>query len=520
MPVLTHAEYKKIDTRVTWITWGANFFGAFITQLYMSVVEPIPQGASPVVTMPLWGLVISIAAIVFLLFVGGWIGGLASRHFPKWVDRLLDGAPADEAPVEARREALNYPALVALTSLAMWCLAGLVFSLLLVGAWQAFVVVVFVGGVVTSAVVYFAVGAIWRPVVWLFFPDGRMDAWRNSVKWRLVLAFVLVGLYPAVILSATAMGRAQALLNSQNPQVVLQNLYIAVGAISLIAALAGLALSVLVSHSIVDPLRRLQAAMSRVAQNDLDVKMLADSNDELGYAAQGFNEMVAGLRRAETLRNLLNLYVSPQVARQALEHGASLGGQLVECSILFSDIRGFTSLSETLSPEALITLLNRYMSRMVDVVIANGGMVNKFGGDSLLAIFGTPLNQAEDHAACAVRTALQMNESLADFNLEQEKTGAPTLKIGIGIATGPAVAGNVGGQGRIEYTVIGDTVNLAARLQDLTKQAGHGILVSASVVEQAARFIPFTAEALEPIAVRGKAEPVKVYGVAAGPTDR
>jgi adenylate cyclase len=178
----------------------------------------------------------------------------------------------------------------------------------------------------------------------------------------LVLGFVLVGFYPAVLLSLAAVSRAEALLMAENPQVVLQNLYIAVGVISLIAAGAGIALAVLVSHSIVDPLQRLQDAMGRVARNDLNVHLLADSNDELGYVSQGFNEMVAGLRRAEVMRNLLNLYVSPEVAREALEHGTKLGGQLVECSVLFSDIRGFTSLSEQMPPEQLIDLLNRYMA--------------------------------------------------------------------------------------------------------------------------------------------------------------
>jgi adenylate cyclase len=190
-----------------------------------------------------------------------------------------------------------------------------------------------------------------------------------------------------------------------------------------------------------------------------------------------------------------------------------LGGQLVDCSILFSDIRGFTALSEQLQPQALITLLNRYMSRMVEVVVAQGGVVNKFGGDSLLAVFGTPLNPAADHAAAAIRTALQMQKVLKAFNEEQIQSGGPVLQIGIGIASGPAVAGNVGGEGRIEYTVIGDTVNLASRLQDLTKELGRDLLVNALAVEQATRSISLAAEPLAPVSVRGKAENVKIYAI-------
>ena len=516
MSILTQAEYKRVERIGAVLTLGANFWGALITFFYLALVQPIPQGGSPVIDIPLLGLLVSLAAIGFLLFLGNVVGGRVNRYFPKWVGYLIDGGPISDVPSQARREVLQYPAAVALVSLSMWFVAGFFFGFLMTGAWQALVSVFGVGGILTSAIVYFALGAVWRPVVWLFFPDGRaseVGAWRNSVKWRLLLGFVLVGFYPAVVLSLTAVSRAEALTFAENPQVILQNLYLALGVISLVAAVAGIALAVLVSHSIIDPLQRLQDAMGRVAKNDLSVSLLSDTNDELGYVSQGFNEMVAGLRNAEVMRNLLNLYVSPEVAREAIEHGTKLGGQLVECTVLFSDIRGFTSLSEQMPPEQLIDLLNRYMSRMVDVVIANGGLVNKFGGDSLLAVFGSPLNPADDHAAQAIRAALHMQKSLKGFNTEQKARSQPELQIGIGLASGPVVAGNVGGEGRIEYTVIGDTVNLAARLQDLTKQLSRSVLSSAVTVEHAARIIPFAAEPLDPIDVRGKSEPVKIYAV-------
>ncbi|MFO7583525.1 MAG: adenylate/guanylate cyclase domain-containing protein [Anaerolineales bacterium] len=520
MSVLTsHAAYKKLDRAVGAVTIGANLLGALITFFYLALVQPIPEGSSPMITVPLGPTIISFLAIGLLLFLGNVVGGRIQRHYPKWVGRILDGAPISDVPPEARREVLQYPASVALVSLTMWFVAGFFFGFLLTGTWQSLVSVFGVGGILTSAIVYFAVGSLWRPVVWLFFPDGRATeagAWRNSVKWRLLLGFVLVGLYPAAVLSLTAVSRAEALTSAENPDVILQNLYIALGVISLVAAGAGIALAVLVSHSILDPLQRLRDGMGRVAQNDLSVSLLSDSNDELGYVSQGFNEMVSGLRRAEVMRNLLNLYVSPEVAREALEHGTKLGGQLVECSVLFSDIRGFTALSEQLPPEHLIDLLNRYMSRMVDVVIANGGLVNKFGGDSLLAVFGSPLNPAEEHAAQAIRAALHMQKALKGFNVEQVKKSQPELEIGIGIASGPVVAGNVGGEGRIEYTVIGDTVNLAARLQDLTKQMGRSVLASAATVNEAARVMPFAAEPMNPVEVRGKTEMVEIYALVSG----
>jgi adenylate cyclase len=221
--------------------------------------------------------------------------------------------------------------------------------------------------------------------------------------------------------------------------------------------------------------------------------------------------MTAGLRQGEMLRNLLNLYVSPEVAREALEHGARLGGKQVDCTVLFSDIRAFTSLSEQLDPTVLIDLLNRYMVVMVEVIIENGGIVNQFGGDSLLAVFGTPLNPSEEHAACAVRAAQGMQRALVAFNEAQRTRHSPTLQIGIGLATGPVIAGNVGGRERIEYTVIGDTVNLASRLQDKTKELDADILLSQQTFDQASQHMPLQARRLPPVPVKGKRETVVVY---------
>lgn len=508
--------YARLERAQNWISLGANAVGAALTYLYLGVINPLPQGSSPVFTLPFGNLLPSVLGVALLLGLGSWLGNHFSRNFPGWYRRLLNGESAAGMPEIARREVLQLPFNAALTSLAMWFLAGFFMGYLPTSQWHGFWAVFGVGGVVTSAIVYFAIDAFWREAVPHFFPQGgvnQVKALRLSVRSRLILAFAILSLYPSGLLSLTVLSRINALAGAENPAVLIQNLKLAIFFILFISLVSGAALAILVSHSIIVPLKRLQVGMAEVAENQLQVNLLVDSNDELGYLTERFNEMVTGLRRAETLRNLLNLYVSPEVARDALEHGTQLGGQLVDCSILFSDIRGFTALSEQLQPQALITLLNRYMSRMVEVVVAQGGVVNKFGGDSLLAVFGTPLNPAPDHAAAAIRTALQMQRVLKAFNAEQIQNGGPVLQIGIGIASGPAVAGNVGGEGRIEYTVIGDTVNLASRLQDLTKELGRDLLVNALAVEQATRSISLAAEPLEPVSVRGKAENVKIYAI-------
>lgn len=274
-----------------------------------------------------------------------------------------------------------------------------------------------------------------------------------------------------------------------------------------------IALGLYISRLITRPIKSVINGIHLVDKGNFDVKIPADSNDEIAVLANAFNEMVGGLKHAEVLRNLLNLYVSPEVARAAVESGTRLDGQVVQGSVLFSDIRGFTTLAEQMTPDNLMRLLNRYMSVMVDVIVMNGGMVNKFGGDSLLAVFGTPLNPLPNHAARAVQTALDMRVALEKFNREQDIEYVPPLEIGIGIATGLVVAGNIGGEERIEYTVIGDTVNLASRLQNMTKEFKHDILINSATHEAALDAIQYDAIKMSAIEVRGKQMRVDIYAV-------
>jgi adenylate cyclase len=252
--------------------------------------------------------------------------------------------------------------------------------------------------------------------------------------------------------------------------------------------------------------------MLKVRQGRLEATLPVTSNDELGDLAAGFNAMILGLRQEEIIRKLFSLYVTPEVAAHAITHGAQLGGELAEATVLFADIRGFTTMTERLGPEAVIALLNRYFEAMSTVIATHGGLVNKFGGDSLLAVFGSPVNAAEDHAARAVLSARGILTALKTFNADQLARNEPELRIGIGVATGPVVAGNVGSMDRLEYTVIGDTVNLASRLEELTKTLKISILLAESTAIGASDTMP-----LNPIAdveVRGKTGQLKVYTLA------
>ena len=263
-----------------------------------------------------------------------------------------------------------------------------------------------------------------------------------------------------------------------------------------------------IGRTLIRPIRELEGAMSRVEQGDLDAKARVASNDEIGRLAASFNAMVDGLRREAFIRDLFGQYVTPELAAAAIERRGRLDGQLVTSTVLFADIRDFTGISEALPASELIGMLNRYFDRMARVIVDAGGLVNKFGGDSLLAIFGSPLNPAEDHAARAVGAALALEEALAEFNREQRERFLPEIMIGIGVASGDVVAGNVGSATKLEYTLIGDAVNVASRLQTLTKELGETMLFTAETARLAGgprRFVP-----VADLEVRGKARSVRV----------
>jgi adenylate cyclase len=271
-------------------------------------------------------------------------------------------------------------------------------------------------------------------------------------------------------------------------------------------------LSATLGRDMVDMIAALRAAMQKVQAGDLHAQVSVTSNDELGDLAAGFNTMVDGLRKEEMIRKLFGRYVTPQVAEHAIAHGAELGGQEIVATILFTDIRDFTALTERLPPEVLIALLNRYFEAMSAVISQHGGLINKFGGDSLLAIFGAPLNPISHQADAALLAAEGLLETLEVFNRAQRSRGEPMLRMGIGVASGPVVAGNVGSQARMEYTVIGDTVNLASRLQSLTKERPTEVLIDQETAQRASSSILL--QPLGEIKVRGKDEPVAIYTLA------
>jgi adenylate cyclase len=304
----------------------------------------------------------------------------------------------------------------------------------------------------------------------------------------------------------------------------LERVLVAVGTGSLVLAAL---IALWVARSVSQPVRELAEHTKIIAAGDYSRRIELHREDELGRLAAAFNAMSTGLAERDRVRDLLDKNVSPAVAAQLLRDGAALGGEEREVTILFADLRGFTTLSEKLAPPDLLALLNRYLDRMSAEIERQGGVIDKYIGDAIMALFGAPLAQG-DAADRALAAALAMTAALAQLNRELAAEASPFtvslpngLAIGVGINTARVVAGNIGSARRLNYSVIGDGVNVAARLQSLTRTPEYrtSIIVSAATL-RAARG-EYEARPLGDVAVKGRAEPVTVFaldGQASSPT--
>lgn len=245
-------------------------------------------------------------------------------------------------------------------------------------------------------------------------------------------------------------------------------------------------------------------AMERMAQGDFSVRVPVPPTGQAAIFAEQFNQMAARLWEREAVHNMFGQYVTPSVTEAILRGDVKLGGERKEITVLISDVRDFTALTDNTEPERVVAMINRYFSAMIDAVVEFEGTLDKFLADALLVEYNAPLAQ-DHHALRAVLTALRMRERLVAFNENQEARGEPAIRIGVGIYTGQAIVGNMGSEGRrVEYTAMGETVNIAARLENRTKEAGTDIVIGANTYEYVREFIEVRAP-IE-VATRGRAK--------------
>jgi class 3 adenylate cyclase len=269
----------------------------------------------------------------------------------------------------------------------------------------------------------------------------------------------------------------------------------------------GLTHIVVVTGSILRPVRELRRATRRVEAGDYDHAVPVVTTDELGDLSRSFNRMVAGLRERAELHTALGRYADPEVARRVLDDPGALAGEEVEVTVLFLDIRGFTAATDGIAPSETVALLNDFFGVVVPVLRAHGGHANKFVGDGLLGVFGVP-ERHPDHADRALAAACDVQRQVAEaFGGE--------VQIGVGVNTGRVLAGTVGGGGKLEFTLIGDAVNVASRVEELTKETGDAILCT-DATRRALQGDGARLQARGERVLRGRADPTPLYAVTSG----
>lgn len=281
-----------------------------------------------------------------------------------------------------------------------------------------------------------------------------------------------------------------------------------IGLIILAALFIGIIISIMLVNVMVRPIGYLVKGVRAIGEGNYDVEIKLKTNDELGLLTDIFNDTAKSLKEKELLKGAFSTYVSAEVMNEVLKDPKklALGGKRVKATMLFTDIRGFTSMSETLQPEQVVAVINEYLTIQTDKVMKWKGVVDKFVGDCVMAVYGVPM-QKDDDSFRAVRTAMDIRESVAKLNVIREKAKQICVQIGIGVNTGDVVSGNMGSPQKMDYTVIGDNVNLAARLE--ANAPGGCVYCSESTYNETKDRINY--KELDAIKVKGKKEPVRVF---------
>jgi len=271
------------------------------------------------------------------------------------------------------------------------------------------------------------------------------------------------------------------------------------------------------AKTISEPIRELKLAADKIKGGDYQTRLTPRTGDEVGALTQAFNDMAVGLEEREKLKGALGKFVNPEIAEKAMKGEIKLGGERKIATIFFSDIRSFTAISEKLEPEEVVEFLNEYMTIMVRIISEHHGIVDKFIGDAIMAVWGVPESKGND-ALNAINATIEMRRALLEFNKGRGSAKKPIIKIGCGLNTGPVLAGQIGSEDRLDYTVIGDAVNLASRIESLNKPFGTDILISQDTYNIVKG--EFDCEPMQKIKVKGKSQPQQIYAVIRRKSDK
>jgi class 3 adenylate cyclase len=397
-------------------------------------------------------------------------------------------------PMEYLRRMRTFPLLfgyLPFTAFATWLLRL---------PWYSFLILSVAGTVVLAyglIVRYFTMEIVARPVIEKVArdlpADYKIDAPALALRWRFLAVAPVINVITGVVVAG---------LSNHGHHATLGDLGLSWVIAIVVSFTISLELVVLAVRSLASSLVDLQRATDRVRGGDFGARVPVVATDETGALAQSFNTMVEGLDERERLRVAFGAYVDPALAERVLREGSNLKGEKLEVSVMFLDIRDFTAFTERAKPEEVVALLNGFWELVVPAIVRHRGHANKFIGDGLLAVFGAPERLA-DHAQRAVAAALEIDELVRG-----RYDGG--LEVGIGVNSGPVVAGTVGGGGRVEFTVIGNAVNTAARVEAVTREIGDDVLITDATRVLAGDQL-FAFEPRTSVSLKGKRDPVALW---------
>ena len=469
--------------------------GATIAFVYLSFVAP-PQPAPPHGEHFLY-LAIAPAYFVAAALVGYWIGQRWLRRVKRWLAEMR--APTNEE----RTLVLSLPWRTAGLAGAAWFVAAGIFGVITGTHHPAVyvagtVVGILLAGLTTAAVTFLLSERTLRPMFALALagdvPSGAKPAAILGTGPRLLVSWALGSGVALVAIAVAFLGRG----DSRGDDLIGPVLFLVIAGL-----FAGGVLLAAAARSVAEPVQRVRTAIERVEAGSLEEEVVVDDGGEIGFLEAGFNRMVAGLRERERIREAFGTYVDRDVAEHILREGTSLEGEEVEVTMMFIDIRDFTGFAEQLSAREVVATLNRLFERIVPIIHSHGGHVDKYVGDGLLAVFGAPRRQ-DDHAEQALTASLAV---AAAVNEEFEDE----LAIGVGVNSGSVVAGNVGGAGRLDFSVIGDAVNVAARVEAATRATGDTVLISGRTRALLSADAKISLVERPSVLLRGKMEPVSLF---------
>ncbi len=421
---------------------------------------------------------------------------------------------SEEEISRSHRRLLNEPYFLIAVDMCIWLIAAVVYSgvfWLSDVDWKlvrlALVSNVITGLITTTAAFFVSEFVLQRWIVPHAFPKGGLflvpGTLRIRIRARLTALFFASNLIPLLYLLHFV------LWVPVNPEQALERLRIVMPAHALFFIGTGIWLTFLVSSNLTRPLHEIIRVLRQVRRGIFDQRVRVTTNDEIGYTGDMINEMTQGLLERDFIKETFGKYVSAEIRDEILGGRVPFDGEARRVTVLFADLRNFTPMVEKTDPKEVIRILNGYFKEMEEAIREYQGLVLQYIGDEIEAAFGVPIFHG-DHATSAVLAALEMDRRLKAFNEGLNGSGL-RLAHGIGIHTGEVVAANIGSPDRLSYALVGDTVNLASRVQDLNKDFGTGILITEAT--QAELSESFNLRKLPPARVKGRTQGIQLYTI-------